>query len=108
MSSPLFSGWRNADPPPYPQSRKCLIFAWIGQEWNSCEECGKPLWEHMFHPPYGGQKPRFHVKQFVPDHPWTGRSGKGRWVWKPVGDLIDCAGARKIAAYYQREKAERG
>lgn len=24
----------------------CFVFRWIGQPWTSCDECGRPFWEH--------------------------------------------------------------
>lgn len=57
----------------------CVVFAWIGQPWSSCDNCGHHVDEHLYHPPYGDQKPIFHVKQYAQ---YLG------WYWDPVGSLI--------------------
>jgi hypothetical protein len=80
-----FTPDRPADPPRNPVI--CQIFVWIGQTFESCDNCGTPFWEHLYEPPVGGQKPLFHVRQWV--------DGRKEWVWKPVGKLIT------------RERAER-
>lgn len=58
---------------------RCVIFQWIGQSFSYCDGCGRPRWEHLYDPPYGGARPLFHVKQ---------RNYNG-WFWEPVGSLID-------------------
>lgn len=63
----------------------CVVFAWIGQPWTSCENCGRPLHEHLYHPPYGGKKPLFWVKQWV--------EYRKEWVAEPVGSLVTQADA---------------
>lgn len=67
---------RPADPPTRPL--ECVVFAWIGQSFSSCDDCGRPISEHLYHPPIGAQKPLFYVRQ---------RRYRG-WVWEPVGEII--------------------
>lgn len=31
-----------------PQKSRCEVFAWIGQTFASCDNCGKPYWEHPY------------------------------------------------------------
>lgn len=46
-------------------SERCLIFWWIGQTFEHCEECGNPLREHLYHPVYGRGRPELFVKRYV-------------------------------------------
>lgn len=29
-----------------PDAPECRGFHWIGQSWASCDNCGRPVWEH--------------------------------------------------------------
>jgi hypothetical protein len=31
---------------PVPDPEPCRGFRWIGQPFSSCDDCGKPAWEH--------------------------------------------------------------
>lgn len=37
------------------ESSNCKGFQWIGQEWDHCDRCGAPYWQHthMEHPAKG-------------------------------------------------------
>lgn len=74
----MFSLDREA-PAPRREHPLCSIFQWVGQSWNHCNDCGKSVHLHLYHPPYGNQKPIFHVK--------TWRKWQHQWVWLPVGSL---------------------
>jgi hypothetical protein len=73
----------NFDEPECEPSRSgnttCFIFWWIGQGFDSCENCGKPHWEHLFDPAYGGSKGTYRVKEYV--------GYKGTWRWKRVNPI---------------------
>jgi hypothetical protein len=71
---------RIAPPPTKAGRRRCEIFAWIGQPFHSCDNCGEPYWDHLYEPPHGGAKPLFHVAQYD-EH-------LRAWVWEPVGKVI--------------------
>lgn len=79
MTIKLFAPDREAEPPAN-GSRRCEIFHWIGQTFESCENCGRPFWDHLYEPPFGGTTPLFHVKQYD--------TSRGMWVWKPVACSI--------------------
>ena len=32
---------------------ECDVFRWVGQSFRSCDDCGKPFWEHHFRHRYG-------------------------------------------------------
>lgn len=70
---------RPAEAPANPAHPRCSTFKWIGQSWESCEGCAKPLEQHLYDPPYGGSRPLFHVKEYV--H-YLG------WHWAPVGGFV--------------------
>ena len=74
----LFAPEREAEPPSTPAP--CWIFCWVGQTSESCDDCGRPFWEHLYEPPLGGAKPIFHVKQYL--------NHRRVWVWQPVGRVI--------------------
>lgn len=76
----LFANPRVATPPAS-DDRSCHIFAWIGQPFASCDMCGRPAWRHLYWPPFGGQRPIFHVKQYV--------GHRDQWEWQAVGKLMD-------------------
>ena len=59
-------------------NKKCLVFAWIGQSFASCDNCGKPYWEHLFDPVYGGGKGAYRIKVY---HKYLG------WRWKDVNPI---------------------
>lgn len=59
----------------------CVIFQWIGQSFEHCDGCGRPVREHLYHPTYSGQRPLFRVKVY---QPW-----RYRWVWQPVGSFVN-------------------
>jgi len=82
MRLPPFSGARPAEPPEcgYSVKKRCLIFRWVGQSFESCDQCGEPRWVHCYDPPYGGARPIFYVRQYTP---W-----RNAWFWEPVGSLI--------------------
>jgi len=74
MTEPLFA--------PYPVAEIagplacCFIFAWIGQSFESCDECGRPNREHLYRPTYGDERPDLYVKHYV--------KYLRRWEWRPV------------------------
>jgi hypothetical protein len=54
-----------------PAKPECRGFAWIGQHFTSCDECGRPIWEHegiQRHRPGAslGAKDSFIVEPFEP------------------------------------------
>jgi hypothetical protein len=57
-------------------NKDCLIFQWIGQSFESCDGCGKPYWEHLYDPAYGGSKGEFRVKVYV--------KYADKWEWRRV------------------------
>jgi len=57
-------------------STTCVIFRWIGQSFQTCDECSAPVTQHLYHPTYGGGRPELYVKQ------WD-RFLK-RWEWQAV------------------------
>lgn len=77
--SALFASDREADPP-FRDGRAFRIFEWVGQPFDSCDNCGIPYWGHLYEPPTCGVKPLFRVKQ------WD--EVRKAWAWKPVGRLI--------------------
>ena len=80
---PLFGLPQATTPPKDPLKAAnpiCVVFHWIGQSFSSCDNCGHPLHEHLYWPPFGGKKPIFRVKQWV--------NYRKRWVWEPVGSLV--------------------
>lgn len=66
------------EPTPFELMHPCRIFQWIGQPFSSCADCGRPYWEHLYDPPYAGQKTLFRVKQGIGN----------AWEWRRVGSLI--------------------
>jgi len=70
----LFEPYRVADTPG--PSEDCLIFAWIGQTFESCDECGRPDREHPYTPVYGDDRPDLYIKQYD-------RLSKN-WEWRPI------------------------
>lgn len=83
MSEPWLFGdlYPPAEAPTRNEHPECSVFAWIGQPLSLCEECGKHLLEHLFHPPYGAAPALFRVKQ---------RKGYGDriWYWARVGSFV--------------------
>lgn len=43
----------------------CPAFQWIGQSWASCDNCGKPFWEHTHETVSADGKPFGHLKRRV-------------------------------------------
>ncbi|MGW3025838.1 hypothetical protein [Streptomyces sp. NPDC001221] len=78
MTIALFAPDREAEPPTFPTI--CQIFRWIGQTFESCEDCERPFWDHLYEPPFSGAKPIFRVKQYA--------AHRKTWVWAPVGRVI--------------------
>jgi hypothetical protein len=78
----LFGDLHPPADPPTRDHPECMVFAWIGQAIMSCDQCGKPLWEHLYHPPYGGGPTLFRVKQ-------RKRYGDRIWYWARVGSLVN-------------------
>jgi hypothetical protein len=54
----------------------CRVFAWIGQSFESCENCGKPYWDHKYNAVYGGSKSSVRIKIY--------QSWSKKWYWRPV------------------------
>jgi hypothetical protein len=54
----------------------CYIFHWIGQSFEFCDMCGKPYWEHLFDPAYGGKPGLYRIKHYV--------KYKDAWEWRRV------------------------
>lgn len=54
----------------------CQVFAWVGQSFKHCGECGRPYWEHLYEPVFGSAKGDFRVKHYVK---W-----RAAWVWREV------------------------
>lgn len=67
-------------PAGYTKARTCQVFAWIGQPFTSCDNCGRPIWGHLYLPPYGGARPVLFVRQW---NRWNG------YHWAPVGQVIN-------------------
>ena len=59
-----------ARPDPAGTEPECRGFYWIGQPFSSCDNCGRPAWEHD-----GMQEPDR-------DNPFSGDPGTVR-VWEP-------------------------
>lgn len=66
----------------------CRVFAWVGQTFSSCEECGKPYWEHMYNPVYGRGRVLFRVKHW---EKW-----QKTWAWRRVGSIITATDAGNV------------
>lgn len=84
----IFGQPKTTTPPKDPlkaHNPTCVVFHWIGQSFSSCDNCGKPLHEHLYWPPFGGKKPIFWVKQWV--------EYRQQWVSEPVGSLVSRADA---------------
>lgn len=74
----------------------CRIFAWIGQSFESCDGCGKPYWEHLFDPTYGGETGTYRVKHYV--------EYQDRWEWRRVNPITPdgrAATRAKWDGYYE-------
>jgi hypothetical protein len=56
--------------------KTCYIFKWVGQSFESCDECGKPYWNHLFRPAFGGSKGDYRIKKYSKRFKC--------WVWTPV------------------------
>jgi len=77
----IFARSRQCDPPRRATSNwRCWIFQWVGQSFESCDHCDRPEQEHLYHPPYGGARQLFHVKQ------WD--RFRRVWEWQPVGGFV--------------------
>jgi hypothetical protein len=77
-------------------NRTCYIFAWVGQSFESCENCGKPYWEHLFDPTYGGEKGAYRIKVYL--------SYLDAWVWEKVNPITPERRAKtraKWEGYYE-------
>lgn len=77
----LFGDLYPPAPEPTREHPECSVFAWMGQPMSSCDTCGKPVWDHLFHPPYGGAPVLFRVKQ-------RKTYGDREWYWQKVGSLV--------------------
>lgn len=58
---------------------ECLVFAWIGQTFEFCDDCGKPYWEHLYDPTYGDDKGTYRVKVY--------EKHSKIWYWKKVNPI---------------------
>lgn len=93
----FFSGETECEPS-RSGDKTCYIFAWIGQSFESCDDCGKPYWEHLFDPVYGGSKGTYRVKAYT--------AYNDKWHWKPVNPISPDSREktrRKWEGYYQWE-----
>lgn len=54
--------------------KTCYIYAWIGQSFEFCDNCGKPYWEHPYRYAVGGFKGDFRVKRHL--------GYVDKWVWE--------------------------
>lgn len=55
---------------------RCFVYKWIGQRYDTCDDCGRPEREHLYRPTFRGQRPDMHVKVY---ERWT-----KTWRWEPV------------------------
>jgi hypothetical protein len=70
----------------------CRIFAWVGQSFESCEDCSKPYWDHMYMYPLGNNKGQFRIKKY--------KSWLKKWYWTPV-EIITPESAEKTRAKWE-------
>jgi hypothetical protein len=70
----LFTPYRATNEPG--PSQRCFIFAWIGQSFNTCDECGQPDYKHLYRYLFGNERPDLYVKHFA--------KHLRRWEWRPV------------------------
>lgn len=75
----------------------CMIFMWIGQPFNYCDNCGAPYWKHLYEPPVSGRRVLFRVRQVR-----TSGTGVLSWAWEPVGSLITREKAEACRSKWQR------
>lgn len=62
--------------PPRSGDKTCYIYAWIGQSFEFCDDCGKPYWKHPYRYALGGSRGDFRVKRYL--------SYCDKWEWANV------------------------
>jgi hypothetical protein len=54
----------------------CQVFQWIGQRYDTCDDCGRPERTHLYRPTLGRERPDLRVKVY--------RERDQVWLWEPV------------------------
>jgi hypothetical protein len=81
--------------------KTCYIFAWIGQSFEFCDTCGRPYWDHLYDPAYGGTKGTFRIKAYV--------SYNDKWEWRRVNPIPSKDREqvkKKWSGYHEQAKKE--
>lgn len=47
---------------------ECVKFWWIGQGFDTCDNCAEPYWEHRYEAAVGGQEPE---EVILVQYPWS-------------------------------------